>query len=139
MMRHPLIVVGMLAISAQLLAMRASATDYSTYSGADRYKHFCSACHGPQAQGDGPVSLSLNVAVPDLTRIAIRHGGVFPDEWVARVIDGRVYLAVHGARDMPVWGVALWAEQGGGGAAGREAHDLINRVVNYLKSLQVRH
>jgi len=137
-MRHSLIAAGMLAMSIHLMTIPASATDYSAYSGAELYKRFCSACHGPQAQGDGPVSLSLKVAVPDLTRIAARHGGVFPDEWVARVIDGRVYLAVHGARDMPVWGFELRAEQGGDAAAGREAHSLVERMVNYLKTLQVK-
>ena len=42
---------------------------------------------------------------PDLTRIAERRGGWFPEVLVREFIDGR--FAVHGTRTMPVWGQTL--------------------------------
>jgi mono/diheme cytochrome c family protein len=128
--------------AAALLALAAAAApavaaDYSGYSGAELYHRFCESCHGRAGQGDGPVSRGLAVAVPDLTRIAARHGGQFPDNWTYRVIDGRESLLSHGPRDMPVWGVELWREQGADVTAGAKTRDAIARLVDYLRDLQV--
>ncbi|HEX3114210.1 MAG TPA: hypothetical protein VHQ48_01935 [Bradyrhizobium sp.] len=32
-------------------------------------------------------------------------GGVFPAERISGAIDGRVEIASHGPRDMPIWGM----------------------------------
>jgi mono/diheme cytochrome c family protein len=119
------------------VAVPALAADYSGYSGAELYQRFCASCHGRGGGGDGPVSRSFAAAVPDLTRIAERHGGRFPDNWTYRVIDGREALLSHGPRDMPVWGVELWREQGADVTAGERTRDAIGRLVDYLRSLQV--
>jgi len=121
-----------------LAAPAAGAADYTAYSGAELYQRFCASCHGRLARGDGPVSHGLAVAVPDLTRIAERHGGKFPDNWTYRVIDGRESLLSHGPRDMPVWGVELWREQGADVTAGEKTRDAIARLVEYLRTLQVQ-
>jgi mono/diheme cytochrome c family protein len=126
-----------LAALAALAAPAAVAADYSVYTGAELYQRFCASCHGRTGVGDGPVSRALVVAVPDLTRIALRHGGNFPDNWVYRVIDGREGLLSHGPRDMPVWGVELWREQGADITAGEKTRDAIARLVDYLRDRQV--
>ncbi len=36
-----------------------------------------------------------------------RNDGIFPAERVARVIDGREEVRLHGTRDMPIWGKVL--------------------------------
>ena len=54
--------------------MAFDAVTLEDYSGEEIYLRFCASCHGSEAQGDGPVSRSLNVAVPDLTRITSRSG-----------------------------------------------------------------
>ena len=130
--------VALLAVVAAAAASvpAAGAADYSVYSGADLYHRFCESCHGKTAAGDGPVSHSLAVAVPDLARIAARHGGKFPENWVYRVIDGREALLSHGPRDMPVWGVELWREQGADVTAGEKTRDATTRLVEYLRGLQ---
>jgi mono/diheme cytochrome c family protein len=69
------------------------------------YQSYCAVCHGPDARGGGPMAASLKIPPPDLTRIALRHGGVYPDALVERIIAGTEPLpAGHGTRDMPVWG-----------------------------------
>jgi mono/diheme cytochrome c family protein len=125
-----------LAALAALAPAAVGAADYSTASGAELYHRFCASCHGKSGAGDGPVSRSLAVALPDLTRIAARHGGKYPDNWVYRVIDGREALLVHGPRDMPVWGVELWREQGADITAGEKTRDATARLVEYLRDLQ---
>ena len=75
--------------------------------------------------------------MPDLTRIALRHGGQYPDNWVYRVIDGREALFAHGTREMPVWGIELWREQGADVTAGGKTRDAITTLVEYLHTLQV--
>ena len=122
---------------AALAAPAGQAADYSAYGGAELYHRFCESCHGKTGEGNGPVSGSLAVALPDLRRIALRHGGKFPDNWAYRVIDGREALISHGPRDMPVWGVELWREQGADVAAGAKTRDAIARLVDYLRELQV--
>jgi mono/diheme cytochrome c family protein len=125
-----------LALGLLALIPAARAADYSAYTGAELYARFCATCHGRSAKGDGPVSQSLAVAVPDLTRIAQRHAGHYPDNWVYRIIDGREHLAVHGPREMPVWGVELWREQGADVSAAVKTRDVIDRLVDYLQTLQ---
>ena len=127
---------GLLAV-AVIAAPAAGAADYSGYSGAELYHRFCESCHGRDGAGDGPVSHSLAVALPDLRRIALRHGDHYPDNWVYRIIDGRDALLSHGPRDMPVWGVELWREQGADVPAGVKTRDVVARLVEYLKDRQV--
>jgi mono/diheme cytochrome c family protein len=137
MQPRPRVRAAALAAFVTLIAREAPAADYTAYSGAELYQRFCASCHGTAGAGDGPVSRSLAVAVPDLRRIAQRHGGRYPDNWVYRVIDGREGLVSHGPRDMPVWGVELWREQGADITAGAKTRDAIAGLVDYLRSLQV--
>ncbi len=72
----------------------------------------------------------------DLSRIAARSGGVFPESSTAMLIDGRFDLPAHGSREMPIWGTRL-ADQIPGMATGEVARGQITSLVEYLKSLQV--
>ena len=126
-------------IAAAALAGAAFAFDAVTladYSGEEIYLRFCASCHGDEAMGDGPVSRSLNVAVPDLTRIATRYGE-FPAGLIRDVIDGRgIDTLAHGAREMPVWGYEFWIEEGADVAAQQAARDAINKLIEHLRSVQ---
>jgi mono/diheme cytochrome c family protein len=127
------------AIASLALAATALAFDAVTledYSGAELYLRFCASCHGSQAMGDGPVSRSLNVAVPDLTRIASRYGE-FPTGRVRDIIDGRgIDTLSHGTREMPVWGYEFWIDEGADAGAQKAARDAINKLVEHLRSIQ---
>ncbi|WP_261391123.1 c-type cytochrome [Roseovarius atlanticus] len=72
-------------------------------AGAALYAQHCVSCHGPEADGRGPMREVLLVQPSDLTTLTARHGGAFPVERVAQRIDGRDPLVAHGS-SMPVYG-----------------------------------
>jgi mono/diheme cytochrome c family protein len=105
--------------------------------GAELFVTHCASCHGVDARGDGPAASALRIPPADLTRIAARSDGVFPESSTARLIDGRFDLPAHGSREMPIWGTRL-ANQIPGLAMGDEvARGQIASLVEYLKSQQV--
>ena len=115
-----------------------SAEELSGYTGEQLYQRFCASCHGAQGRGDGPVAPALKVMVPDLTRLARRHGATFPAEQVRRIVDGRAVQPPHGARDMPVWGYEFRSATVGGTSGQQGADELIGRLVEYLRSIQAK-
>ncbi len=117
-------------------ANAAAGADFSSWTGQELFTRFCSSCHGADGRGDGPVTPALRTAPPDLTRIAARHGGTFPDDAVYRAIDGRDIVIAHGPREMPVWGHELWREQGAEVSAGLKTQAAIERLVEWLRSIQ---
>src|SRR5690348_155857 len=103
---------GIAALALAGVTLAFDAVRLEDYSGEELFLRFCASCHGSQAHGDGPVSRSLNVAVPDLTRITSRYGQ-FPAGLIRDVIDGRgIDTRAHGTREMPVWGYEFWIEEG---------------------------
>ena len=127
---------GIAALALAGAAMAFDAVTLEDYSGEELYLRFCASCHGSEAMGDGPVSRSLNVAVPDLTRIASRYGE-FPAGTIRDIIDGRgIDKRAHGTREMPVWGYEFWVEEGGDVSAQKTVRDAINRLVEHLRSIQ---
>lgn len=130
--RFPLTLLLALGV---LFIKPAGAQDFSTYSGEDLYKRFCAGCHGPRAEGDGPVAAFFKVAVPDLTLIAKRQGQ-FPAEQLHRIIDGRMVKAPHGSREMPIWGYEFAARNPDGSPDLATGDQLIARLVDYLRSIQ---
>lgn len=114
--------------------LRRAATDF--YSR-------CAACHGVNGKGDGPIAGVLTVKPADLTRIAERNGGVFPEERVFRMISGLDMPDAHGAREMPVWGDLFFGEVLENSESIEDTQDVaaqvterINRLIAYLKTLQ---
>lgn len=100
--------------------------------GATLYGTYCAVCHGPTARGDGPMAKLLVAPTPDLTRIAMRHGGKFPREKIDAIISGETTLPGHGTRDMPIWG-PVFSQVAWDMDLGRVR---IDNVARYLESLQ---
>lgn len=121
-----------------LLSAASGAEDLSEYNGARLYQRFCASCHGQHGHGDGPVAESLKVMVPDLTRIARRHGGTFPADQMRRIIDGRAVQSPHGSRDMPVWGYEFRSAGADDPGSTASADDLVERLLEFLGSIQVK-
>jgi mono/diheme cytochrome c family protein len=101
--------------------------------GAVVYVRYCVSCHGKQARGDGPLAADLRVPVPDVTTLAARSGGRFPEDRVRRIIQSGELLRGHGTPDMPAWGDAF--ERTGGIDAPTPA-EAIHNLTHYLWSLQ---
>jgi len=110
--------------------------------GRQLYLKYCSACHGPQARGDGVVGPLMRPPAPDLTTLASRNGGEFPMEQVVRAIDGRQVPRAHGEPAMPVWGEILSQELGGGDRLRppieRRVQGRIFLIADYLRTIQTR-
>ena len=92
--------VGTLLISGACWAQTSVAL------GRADYRDNCASCHGVTGKGDGPMRSSLVKPPADLTTIAQRNGGQFPQELIWELIDGRWSEdgGPHGSREMPVWG-----------------------------------
>jgi mono/diheme cytochrome c family protein len=112
----------------------------SPVSGAQMFKEYCAVCHGPGGKGDGPVATALKVPPPDLTTLAQRHDGNFPDDYVSNVLKNGVKNPAHGSGEMPVWGPILdtmnrWKAL----CPGMDETPVTLRIANlsnYLKSIQ---
>lgn len=96
--------LAILILTATSLNTMAFAQTAKVDLGKREYDLQCSICHGADAKGNGFLGASLKVVPPDLTVLAKNNGGVFPADHLMSVIDGRVEIASHGPRDMPVWG-----------------------------------
>ena len=108
----------------------------SLLRGEDLFKESCSACHGVDARGNGPVAPILKVPVPDLTLIASRRGGAFPADEIYRIVDGQADLGAHGPRSMPVWGYEFFGEDADDESAHGEATEKIESLLEFLRSIQ---
>ncbi len=97
------------------------------------YVRYCVSCHGPSAQGDGPLANDLRVAVPDLTTLAARSGGSYPYERVVRIVENGERLRAHGTPDMPAWGDVFKRTAGTGE---KTVDAAIRNLDHYLWSLQ---
>lgn len=126
------------AASICLAAPARAADDVLARQGAALFAAHCAACHGANATGDGPVAAALRTPPADLTRIAERRKGVFPDAEIARFIDGRFDVPAHGTREMPIWGRQLGESIGGGTEPDEVARGRILAIVEYLKTIQRR-
>lgn len=105
----------------------------NTPSGAELYAGHCAVCHGNDLRGTGPFPPPYRKP-PDLTRLARRHGGKFPEAYVARVLRNGVTLPAHGPAEMPVWGSDFAAKERIDDA---EVTERIRRLVLYLRAAQV--
>ena len=102
-------------------------------SGKQTYRDYCAACHGANGKGMGPVASELKTPPSDLTKLAKRHGGKFPEDYVAGVVRLGKPLGAHGSSDMPVWGPVFLVRDGFNEAALQKR---IKNLCAYLATLQ---
>jgi mono/diheme cytochrome c family protein len=131
---------ALIAASMTLGACRhvADRPPTSAERGRRSFELYCSDCHGATARGDGPLALAAEPPAPDLTSIAARQR-VFDSDRIAAYIDGRMDVARHGTRDMPVWGRKLDDRlEGGLVQETRLSPQTILEIVAYLETLQAQ-
>lgn len=125
-----------LALVIALFSGSAFAQDIR--EGQEIFEVYCTACHGLEGRGNGPMSAILTLLPTDLTQLSRESGGEFPTARVVARIDGRDPLVAHGS-PMPVFGeyfegrgVALSDESGQRIMTSQPVVDL----VEYLRDIQ---
>ncbi|MGZ2258115.1 c-type cytochrome [Roseobacter sp. A03A-229] len=102
------------------------------------FRLHCAACHGAEAEGNGPMAPVLLIQPSDLTTLTDRYDNAFPTYRVVKRIDGRDPLVSHGS-DMPVYG---WFFEGTGVAVATESGQPVMTsqpvadLVAWLKTIQ---
>jgi mono/diheme cytochrome c family protein len=96
---------SLMVIGALMLSLPAWAQP-KVDVGKLEYESHCAICHGDNGRGNGEMRKFLTKAPTDLTTMAKRNGGVFPNQLAWEMIDGRstVEIGAHGTRAMPIWG-----------------------------------
>jgi mono/diheme cytochrome c family protein len=126
------------SLPAGIVVVSALATVHAQpqpYSGSGDYQTYCSSCHGTEGRGDGVIAKSLKKRPPDLTLLSKRNNGVYPDEKVSQIIDGRKGGA-HSDSDMPAWADVFAKSTESAGS--ENAAVRIDVLVKYLETLQVK-
>jgi len=103
-------------------------------SGAALYQQNCAACHGNDLKGNRSAPPPFG-NVPDLTTLAQRHSGTFPDSYVIKVLHSGMKMPAHGPAEMPIWGEDFRIGQG---LTTAQVEQCISELSSYLKSAQVR-
>jgi len=102
-------------------------------SGRQMYDAYCASCHGQGGKGNGPAAPALKNVPTDLTQLAMRNGGSFPQAHVVQVIKGDLMMVAHGSKEMPIWGpVFLYLEQ----HDPANAQLRIRNLTRYIESMQ---
>ena len=135
-----------LLIAASLMFFTSLALAQTSIAlGRADFRDNWASCHGMTGKGDGPMRSSLVKPPADLTTIAQRNGGEFPQEQVGEVIDGRWLgdAGPHGSREMPVWGQvfkkrAMTRPGDSARTAEWSAQDRILSLLKYLEDIQVK-
>lgn len=98
-------------------------------SGEEMYAWYCAECHGR----DGSGFIKARQPAPNLTTLAKKNNGRFPNALVRDAIRGEYHGAAYGPGEMPPWGVLF--QYVGGGSKG-EIEVRINKLTDFLKTLQ---
>ncbi len=102
-------------------------------SGKKTYMEYCAACHGDDGKGMGPAASALKTPPSDLTTLAKRYGGKFPEDYVSEIVRFGKPFQAHGSSDMPVWGPIFGARDKFNEVAVRQR---IKNLCAYLATLQ---
>ena len=104
-------------------------------SGEQLFRRYCAVCHGNDLKGNGPAPPPFEDVPPDLTKLAQRNGGKFPDAYVIEVLRHGVVLPAHGPAEMPDWGPEFKA---GEGLDETQVTLRITNLKDYIKSAQAK-
>ena len=100
-------------------------------SGVQLYTQKCAVCHGDDLKGGGPAPYPFR-SPPDLTTLAHRHGGNFPDAYVSKVLRSGVVMPAHGPAEMPIWGDEFTNSR----LSGDQVASRIAALTTYIRSRQ---
>ena len=101
--------------------------------GKSLFTQYCAVCHGAKATGGGPAASALKVAPGDLTQMATRNGGKFPEDRVFKMLKGDEAVAAHGTSSMPIWGPVF-----GKSASLTMEQTRVHAMLQYLEDIQTK-
>lgn len=137
--------IGSAALGVALFAASTigHAQERAVDIGKVEYLNSCAGCHGLDGKGNELMAGQLSKSIPDLTAVQKNNTGIFPLSKLYSVIDGREAVALHGPREMPVWGNAFgmrFAQSAGSAASakGRESYTWhqILALIGHISTLQ---
>ena len=79
----------------------------SPTSGKQMFTSYCAPCHGVDGRGHGPAATALRTPPTDLTGLARKNHGSFPETHIVAVLQFGSAVPSHGSAEMPVWGPIL--------------------------------
>ncbi|HTS64207.1 MAG TPA: c-type cytochrome [Candidatus Acidoferrales bacterium] len=122
------------ALAQQTTVKKVAPVGAKGLDGKSLYQEFCAVCHGTDGKGGGPAASALKMPPADLTQIARRNGGTFPDTRVMSILKGETSISAHGSQDMPTWGKTFNDVSGNLTVAQGRMHAL----VMYLEQMQAK-
>ena len=121
-------------VNAQTVVKQVPPKPTVAVDGKTLYREYCAVCHGPNGKGSGPAAAALKTAPPDLTRMAQRNNGRFPEDQVLQSLQEGGSTTAHGSHDMPIWGSIFNNMNSNPGMAQTRVH----AVLQYLEQIQVK-
>jgi mono/diheme cytochrome c family protein len=113
---------------------KVSPSRTSAASGKDMFTTYCAVCHGRDGKGGGPAVAALKMPPPDLTTLAQRSSGKFPELRVYAAIHGDLEMPAHGSKDMPVWGTVFQSMDRDSAAQQMR----VSNLTKYVQSIQAK-
>jgi len=129
------IVVGVLGAQSKPTIKNVPLVPTSPVSGKEMFATYCAVCHGADAKGGGPAAAALKNRPTDLTQLAARNRGKYPELLVVSTLSGREVDA-HGSQEMPIWG-DLFRSLGNSDES-RIVHLRIGNLTSYIGSIQAK-
>jgi mono/diheme cytochrome c family protein len=128
----------LLLLAPLALAACVPSDPHPEVSGRNAFLENCSACHGLDGTGTGPMAEGLDPRPANLTTIAARNGGTFPRDRVMTIIDG-YRRGGHFSPAMPQFGdtdlgQTVIVENPDG--TGTPVPEVLLALANYLESIQ---
>ena len=128
--------VPALAASSRAQEKRAPEKPSSAALAKPLYVDYCATCHGLSGKGDGPAAKALKMPPANLTTLALRNKGQFPEMRVLGAIKAGPGISAHGSDVMPVWGPVFVAVSGA--ATEAEVQLKIFNLMEYIRTLQAK-
>jgi mono/diheme cytochrome c family protein len=104
----------------------------SPVSGERMFTTYCAVCHGADGRGGGPAAAALKTQPSNLTQLAVKNNGIYPELYVMATLSAKEVVA-HGSQEMPIWG-ELFKSLGSGNR--QVIHLRLLNLTTYIQSIQ---
>ena len=99
------------------------------------YQSYCAPCHGVDGRGNGPAASAMKTQPVDLTQLARKNHGKYPENHIVSVLQFGSTLPAHGSAAMPVWGHLFEKIEP---VQSQETSLRIGNLTRYLETMQAR-